>query len=87
MLRRNSVIRNKVSSIVRREYFLDLDPKDVVKHLDDHGMEKSKYLKDGKFDFTEDTIQDLVRFLNEDLFSGDFSGERFAASGKQRLGR
>jgi len=50
-------------------------------------MKKSTYMKDGRLDFTEETIQDLVRFLNEDLFSGDFSGERFAASGKQRLGR
>jgi len=87
VLRRNGVIRKKVTSIIRRPYFDALDPKLVAKRLGEHGMKKSSYMKDGKLDFTEETIQDLVRFLNEDLFSGDFSGERFAASGKQRLGR
>jgi len=86
VIRRNGVIRRKVTSIIRRQYFSALTPSVVRERLDAHGLDADKYMPGGELDFNADTIQDLVRFLNEDLFEGDFSNQPYAASGKQRLG-
>ena len=85
VLRRNGVLRRKVTSILRRPYFATLDPEIVRSRLAGHGLDEDLYLVEGKLNFSEATIETLVRFLNEDLFKGDFSEEQFAASGKQRL--
>lgn len=85
ILRRNSVMRRKVTSILRRPYFEELKPEILLDRLTQHGMDEEIHFPDGKLNFTEETIVALVRLLNEDLFRGDFSNEQFAASGKQRL--
>ncbi|WP_291043264.1 Kiwa anti-phage protein KwaB-like domain-containing protein [Herbiconiux sp.] len=86
VVRRNGVIRRKVTSIIRRPYFNALTPSVVREKLEAHGLDADTYMPGGELDFNADTIQDLVRFLNEDLFEGDFSNQPYAASGKQRLG-
>jgi Domain of unknown function (DUF4868) len=85
-LKSNGVIRRKVLSILRRPYFAELTPDTVRSRLKLHNLDEATYFPDGKLNFTAATIVTLVRFLNEDLFRGDFSDEQFAASGKQRLG-
>jgi hypothetical protein len=85
LLRRNSVVRRKVTSILRRPYFAALDATTVRTKLQEHGLDTDLYMPNGELNFTADTAVALVRFLNEDLFQGDFSNDPFAASGKQRL--
>jgi hypothetical protein len=86
ILRRNGVVRRKVTSILRRPYFQTLDKTVLKERLKEHNLDETTYFPDEKLNFTAETIVTLVRLLNEDLFRGDFSSEQFAASGKQRLG-
>lgn len=85
LLRRNSVVRRKVTSILRRPYFASLDTEVVRTKLEEHGLNPAVFMPNDELNFTRETALALVRFLNEDLFQGDFSNEPFAASGKQRL--
>jgi hypothetical protein len=41
-------------------------------------------MPDGELIFDRETERDLLNLLNEDLFTGDFSGDRYAASRKAR---
>jgi hypothetical protein len=85
IVRRNSVVRRKVTSIIRRPYMSRVTMTEINDKLEEHGMDASLYMPDGKLAFTEETATALVRLLNEDLFQGDFSHDKYAASGKQRL--
>ncbi|WP_080939263.1 Kiwa anti-phage protein KwaB-like domain-containing protein [Clavibacter michiganensis] len=85
IVRRNSVVRRKVTSIIRRPYMSRVTMADISAKLEEHGMDADVYMPQGKLAFNEQTATALVRLLNEDLFQGDFSQDAYAASGKQRL--
>jgi hypothetical protein len=49
-----------------------------------HGLKPEDLMKDGSLVFNNDTENDLLLFLNEDLWTGDFSGDQYAAARKAR---
>jgi hypothetical protein len=49
-----------------------------------HGLAADNLMKDGSLVFNKDTERDLLLFLNEDLWTGDFSGDEYAAARKAR---
>jgi hypothetical protein len=49
-----------------------------------HGLNPEELMKDGSLIFDRDTEKDLLLFLNEDLWTGDFSGDQYAAARKAR---
>ena len=49
-----------------------------------HGLDADKLLEGGSLVFNQDTEKDLLLFLNEDLWTGDFSGDQYAAARKAR---
>lgn len=83
-LRQNSVMRRKVHSILRSDYLPKLTPEVLRSKMAAHGLDPEDLMKDGCLVFTKDTEKDLLLFLNEDLWTGDFSGDQYAAARKAR---
>ena len=83
-LRQNSVMRRKVHSILRSRYLPKLTPDILRAGMAAHGLIPEDLMKDGSLIFNKDTEQDLLLFLNEDLWTGDFSGDQYAATRKAR---
>lgn len=83
-LRQNSVMRRKVQSILRSPYLTDLTPELLRQRMAAHGLSPENLMKGDALVFSKDTEQDILLFLNEDLWTGDFSGEHYAAARKSR---
>jgi len=83
-LRQNSVMRRKVQSILRSTYLSRLTPDTLRAKMAGHGLAAEVLIKDGSLVFNKDTERDLLLFLNEDLWTGDFSGDQYAAARKAR---
>ena len=83
-LRQNSVMRRKVHSILRSDYLPKLTPDNLRARMSAHGLLPDDLMKDGALIFNKDTEKDLLLFLNEDLWTGDFSGDQYAAARKAR---
>jgi hypothetical protein len=83
-LRQNSVFRRKIQSILRSPYLSTLTPEVIGEKMLEHGLTPENLMKDGALIFNKDTEKDMLLFLNEDLWTGDFSGEQYAATKKAR---
>jgi hypothetical protein len=83
-LRQNSLMRRKVHSILRSPYLQKLTPDLLRAGMAAHGLSPETLMKDGSLIFNRDTEKDLLLFLNEDLWTGDFSGDQYAAARKAR---
>lgn len=83
-LRQNSVMRRKVHNILRSHYLSKLTPDILRARMSAHGLIPEDLMKDGALIFNGDTEKDLLLFLNEDLWTGDFSGDQYAAARKAR---
>jgi hypothetical protein len=83
-LRQNSVMRRKVQSILRSPYLQKLTPDLLHEKMAGQGLIAEDLMKDGSLVFNKDTEKDLLLFLNEDLWTGEFSGEQYAATRKAR---
>jgi hypothetical protein len=83
-LRKTSVLRRKVQSLLRSEYLSKLTPEMLREKITERGLDADELLQDGALVFNKDTERDLLLLLNEDLWTGDFSGEQYAAARKAR---
>lgn len=83
-LRQNSVMRRKVQSILHSHYLPALTPDMVRRKMAAHDLKPENLMKDNALVFNKDTEQDILLLLNEDLWTGDFSGEHYAAARKAR---
>src|SRR5262249_55280359 len=83
-LKQNSVLRRKVHGILRSSYLAKLTPEIMQYRMIGHGLDPGKLMQDGQLVFNKDTENDILLFLNEDLWTGDFSGEEYAAMRKTR---
>ncbi len=83
-LRQNSVMRRKVHSILRSHYLPKLTPDILRAKMAAHDLIPEDLMKDGALIFNKDTEKDLLLCLNEDLWTGDFSGDQYAAARKAR---
>jgi Domain of unknown function (DUF4868) len=81
-LRQNSVMRRKVQSILRSDYLSMLTPETLTKKMTEHGLDPARLIINGVLIFNKDTETDMLRLLNEDLWTGDFSGDQYAATRK-----
>jgi Domain of unknown function (DUF4868) len=84
-LRQNSVMRRKVQSILRSSYLPKLTPDTLVKSMTQHGLDPTKLMMNGELVFSKETETDMLYLLNEDLWTGDFSGDQYAAARKERV--
>ena len=73
----------QVHSILRSHYLPKVTPDILRAKMSSHGLEPDDLMKDGALIFNRDTERDLLLFLNEDLWTGDFSGDQYAATEKR----
>lgn len=85
-LRANSVMRRRVQSILKSDYLTKLTPKTLRKKMLERGLDPTALMDNGGLVFNKETERDVLQLLNEDLWTGDFSGEQYAASRKARRG-
>ncbi len=83
-LRKTSVLRRKVQSLLRVAYLSKLTPEVLRENIVERGMDPDELLEDGQLVFNRDTEKDLLLLLNEDLWRGDFSGDVYEAGRKAR---
>ncbi|MFE6387231.1 Kiwa anti-phage protein KwaB-like domain-containing protein [Nocardiopsis dassonvillei] len=81
-LRSNSVLRRKVTSILQKPHLESLTADALRKKMSDRGLDPEVLMPNGSLSLTKETQSDVLRLLNEDLFTGDFSGEQYSASRK-----
>ena len=84
-LRQNSMMRRKVQSILRSSYLPILTPEILTKKIVEHDLDPAELLENGALVFNKDTEKDMLFLLNEDLWTGDFSGDQYAATRKARI--
>jgi Kiwa protein KwaB-like len=84
-LRQNSVMRRKVQSILRSPYLPKLSMDILRQKMLAHDLDPDELIKDGALVFNKGTEASILLFLNEDLWTGDFSGEHYAAARKSRV--
>lgn len=85
-LTKNSKLRRKVQSILRSKYLSSLSTEVLELKMLDRGLDPDRLLRDGKIVIDKATEYAVLQLLNEDLWTGDFSGEQYAASRKSRRG-
>ncbi|MEU8197921.1 Kiwa anti-phage protein KwaB-like domain-containing protein [Microbispora amethystogenes] len=84
-LRKTSVLRRKVTSLIRSKHMRSLTADDIREKIKAHGYDSSQLLNDdGKLILNKETERTLLLLLNEDIWIGDFSGEKYAATRKAR---
>jgi ribosome-interacting GTPase 1 len=81
-LRGSQVLRRKVQSIQRRGHLVGVTVPEIRKALKRFEFDHAKVLVKGEIALTDDNVIAVVQMLNEDLFEGHFSDERFAAGRK-----
>ena len=83
-MRSNSLMRRQIQSILRSDYLASLTSETLRDKMTERGLDPDELLDEEGLIFTGDTEKPLLQLLNEDLWSGDFSGRQYAASRKAR---
>lgn len=85
IVKKNSFTRRKLVSVIKRPYLQTLTVATLREKIREHGLDDKELLPGGKLAFTDENTQSLLWVLNQDIYSGDFSGETFAAGSKRRI--
>jgi hypothetical protein len=81
-LRENSVLRRKVESVLRSRYLDKLTVEELRRRMPEHGLDPAELIDGDKLVINKDTEKSVLLLLNEDLWTGDFSGSQYAAGRK-----
>ena len=82
----NTRLRNRLETIHRRGHLQKVDMRKICKYAEDNGLDVKDIVWNGKLRFQDASVDDLLKLLNEDLFRGGLTGQRFAADKKTRSG-
>jgi hypothetical protein len=85
ILKRNSVLRNKFLAVKGKAYLSKITPDDLRTEMVKFGMHPEELMEGDTLKVTGQNAKDILRLLNEDLFSGGFSNQHYAASNKRTL--
>lgn len=83
-LRQTSVMRRRVQSILNSSYLHELTPDALCLKMKERGLDPQQLMDNDGLIINKDTERDVLLLLNEDLWTGDFSGEQYAATRKSR---
>ncbi len=84
MVERNSVLRRKLQSVLRRPHVASLTSTTLKQAMKDHGLDPTKIMPRGKLVVNHKNATLLLELLNEDLWEGYFSSEKWSARHKAR---
>jgi hypothetical protein len=82
LAQRNTRIRTRLESIVRRGHLADVDIDQIVEAMEAVGLEVDEYIEDDALVIEAGTAATLLHFLNEDFFLGGLSDAAFRADRK-----
>lgn len=82
----DSRIRQRLEAITQRGHLGELSVDQIKNAMEDCALEEEDYFdSDGLLKVSDENIEELLYFLNEDLYSGRISGEAFRADKKAKL--
>ncbi|MBC2681478.1 DUF4868 domain-containing protein [Corynebacterium sp. 4HC-13] len=80
---RDSRVSKRIESIVRRGHLASLDASDLREGMNKCDLDPSVYMNQSdELVLTEDTLFDILKFLNEDMFSGVLTDSPFVSDSK-----
>lgn len=85
ILKRNSVLRNKFLAVRSRPYLPTITPDTLRSEMAKYGLDPAELMDGETLKVTGQNAKDVLRLLNEDLFSGGFSQQHYAASAKRTI--
>ena len=85
ILRRNSVLRSKFLAVKGRPYLHTITPDSLRSEMAKYGLDPADLMDGDSLKVTGQNAKDVLRLLNEDLFSGGFSQQHYAASAKRTI--
>lgn len=85
ILKRNSVLRNKFLAVRSRPYLTTITPDALRAEMTKYGLDPAELMDGDSLKVTGQNAKDVLRLLNEDLFSGGFSRQHYAASTKRTI--
>ena len=80
--RTNTRLRRRLESIHHRGHLRDVPIAAVQTQAEDQGLDPEEFIQNGELDLHAAPIDDVLKLLNEDLFTGPFSGAQFAVDKK-----
>lgn len=79
---RNMSVRRRLQSIVGRGHLTAVSMDTIVEEMKRHEMDVDKFVVDGRLVFDRADARDVVKLLNEDLFRGGLTNQRFEVDRK-----
>jgi hypothetical protein len=83
-LRETSFLRRRVQNILKSGYLRQLTPETIRAKMVERGLDPHQLMDNEKLVINKETERAILLLLNEDLWTGDFSGDQYAASRKAR---
>lgn len=75
-------MRKRLDSIMDRNHLKNVTIEELRNEIERQELDPDSFIKDGKLDVSKANITDMLKILNEDLFIGGLSGERFEVARK-----
>lgn len=75
-------MRKRLDSIMDRNHLKNVTLEELRIEIERQGLDPDGFIIDGKLDVSKADIADMLKILNEDLFVGGLSGERFEVARK-----
>jgi hypothetical protein len=83
VLKKNQFLRRKFLAVKERPHIKTMTPDTLRAEIERHGYPTTELMDGDNLKVTSDNAKLVLQLLNEDLFSGGFSHERYAASSKR----
>ncbi len=80
--RRNTRFRRRLETIHSRGHLQNVTLQQVCDEATEQGLDAATLVVNGKLNFGDASVDDLLRLLNEDLLIGGLSGDRFTVERK-----
>ncbi|RBA33799.1 hypothetical protein DQ226_11620 [Dietzia maris] len=84
-LRRNQFLRRKFLAVKGRPHIRTMTPDSLREEIRRHGYDPAEMMNEDRLTINGTNVKLVLQILNEDLFSGGFSSDRFAAGSKRSV--
>lgn len=85
ILKRNSILRNKFLAVRGRPYIATITPDVLRAEMARYGYDPTDLMDGDDLKVTEQNAKTILQLLNEDLFTGGFSHQHYAAGSKRTI--
>jgi len=78
-------LRRRLRSIAHRGHIARITVADIRRHVNEMGLDPRDYVRRGRLVVDEDSVEELLRMLNEDLTRGGLTHDPFRIESKEPL--